>query len=430
MDDLLKLAKQFDFSMFRQAEEGEDLHQQSLELLPEDVLDFENGVSASPLRNSEVAGTDVQKGQQMEDDLDFLFDGPTQQVSGDLSQAPPPPTPFLRETSGKPASHGLASAASTTNSKATSANVEFEDDWDNDDLLNDSLVLEMTQNPQNFSAPQHSSTQKPPGEAPVKAPVSGGVRVDRVAGWTEEKQGLRQRTTFKLDTHCGLSKKATQTHTVSVPVASQRARLSNTQKTDPRFHQRTSVSSLVSSSSDSKLEAASSRPIPPADFPDEDLESFFSSEPVWDSLDDNDLCEVCEDVENQIQSMEKLSNKVPPPVSQRTVLQPSNRTWNSRNHQPPSGRGAASLPHKQTPPCAPGTSSGSSLPGVSVFNAAAATQAKSFRYTQTKNYLGSGSTCLQGSSRSGPASARKDQFTFKRPKSPVSAVTSKGERAQ
>lgn len=517
MDDLLKLAKQFDFTMFRQDEEEvEDMHQQSLELLSEDILDFENDdqndVSASLPRNYGAAvnaavGTDVQVhlDQQMEDDLNFLFDGPTQHVSGNLSQMSaaqpsqlkPAPTPSFKDVSGKPSSHGPTLVASMTNAKGTLAKSEFEDDWDNDDLLNDSLVFEMTQNPQNFIPPKLCSTQKPASEVkyqtPVNVPVSRGLRLDQSAVSKVEKENVRQRKTFKLESNPNFSVERTQKDTwtstkvdsSSKPVEkdTQQSRFSSSKgfsveagsqhiwqtcqsKLEPQklqLNQRTCVVSSKSASSVSSTtvtkttqslpkdpEVVSFNETAPAvsDFLDEDLDSFFSSDLVWDDLaDDNLLCEMCEDLENQIQNMDNMPIKQTLPdvqvSKQRAALQPSHRTWDNRTQQPAPGRGGAftqPFPQKQTSttvPCASRGPAGGLLAGGSASVSAGIqmnTVKDSFRYRQTKTGSGStnNSTCLQGSSRvqsaaAAPRSATKDPFTFKKPNNPVSTVTNKGK---
>ncbi|XP_040891334.1 ewing's tumor-associated antigen 1 isoform X2 [Toxotes jaculatrix] len=464
VDDLLKLAKQFDFNMFRHDEEEvEDMHQQRLELLSEDISDFENGdqrdFSPSFHGNCEpavsaAAGTDVQvrPDQHTEDDLDFLFDGPTQHVSGNLSQVSsaqpsqvkPAPALSSKEASGKTP----AADVSTTNPGGGTAKDEFEDDWENDDLLNDSLVLEMTQNPQSFTAPQHCSTQKPPSvrehRSPA-APAAAGLSFGQSAVSKVEKENVRQRATFKLESNPISSEKRLQTNTwtnwevdyssetaggrtqqssfscrkgFSGESGSQRRtwQTSNTVKSD---QQRTSVSSSVSALSASitsftktavsfpKRPQAVSPHVQPAavsDFLDEDLDSFFSSETLWDDTADDDLlCEICEDLENQIQSLDNVSTKQTPLVgqtsNQRAVLQPSNRIWDSSNQQPANRQPVC--------PTAPPGGSGST----------------------------NSSTCQRGSSRVQSASAApppppqgktsKDQFTFKKPNNPVSTVTDK-----
>uniref|UniRef100_A0A3Q3LFJ2 ETAA1 activator of ATR kinase n=1 Tax=Labrus bergylta TaxID=56723 RepID=A0A3Q3LFJ2_9LABR len=280
VDDLLKLAKQFDFNMFRRDEEEEvdDPHQQT--------------------EDTAAAGRDIQAhlDLQMEDDLDLLFDGPTQHVSGNLSQVSqvkhPPST---CAASGKTSASSRTSGVSTTNTRAAPANDEFEDDWENDDLLNDSLVLEMTQNPQSFSAPTHCSTQKPARE--IKSP--GSFR------WSDS---LRQRSTFKLESNPHFSIKTSQTdtwtnsrvengskrsekdpqknncHVLAGAGSQQSVQKSNTVKSDTQKQQ--------SKQRTNAAPPARSFPLTPAAVPshneaaaisdllDDNLNSFFSSDPV------------------------------------------------------------------------------------------------------------------------------------------------------
>ncbi|KAF3688185.1 Ewing's tumor-associated antigen 1 -like protein [Channa argus] len=487
VDDLLKLAKQFDFNMFcRDEEEVEDMHQQSLEHLTEHVLDFENdnqndGSALLPGIGQAVvnaaAGTDVQKhlDQQMDNDLDFLFDGPTQHISRNLSQAPSPQRSQVKlipsQPSGKLSSHGPDLGASAANSKSPSANYEFEDDWDNDDLLNDSLVLEMTQNPHNFSAPKHCSTQKLATEVKYQTPTNIPIRLDQSAVTKVEKEIVRQRTTFKLESNPNFSvkgnhkdtwmntkeessSKAAEKHSqpsrflssngCSVEVGPQRqTHQSNRAKSDPQksqFYHVTSGSSSVFASAVTnsfsakkaqgflnKHEVISCHNEAPAvhDFLDDDLDSFFLCDLGWDDpAEDNLLCEMCEDVENQIQSVDNMSIKQTVPGlqvgKQRATLQPSNRTWDDRNQHFSYGGGGAVLRDL-------GREASCSLAGGSASNVAAGKQVKgSFRCTQSITTSGStsSSTCLQGSSRvasaaAAPRSTVKDQVTFKRPNNPV-----------
>ncbi|KAM8772120.1 ewing's tumor-associated antigen 1 [Acanthopagrus schlegelii] len=445
VDDLLKLAKQFDFNMFHQDEEDvEELHQQSLELLPEDILDLENNFSPSLPGNCEravkaAAGTNVQvqPDQHMEDDLDFLFDGPTQRVSGNLSQV---------ASQVKPASSSHGSTQ--TNTKATVAN-DFEDDWENDDLLDDSLVLEMTQNPQMFAAPKHSSTQKPSREGPVHAPVRGLGQSHKV------KDDVRQRTTFKLESNPNFSVRRLQTNkskvdyssdtnqkdsqqskSASVSAGSQRSwQTPSTVKSEPQkpqFHPRASVSGSgtkhgTSASNTSDVKTGQNFPQRPAavsshsgelaaaDLLDDDLLAFFSEDPVWDDPADDDLlCEMCEDVENQLQNVPaKQTLPVVHVSNQRAALQPANQ-----QHFP---QKQAATAHTWASGAAAGRSPAAGF--VSDFTAGAQTK-DSFRVPQTKT----GSGCVPGSSRvqsAPPGHAHKDRFTFKKPNDPLQTATSK-----
>ncbi|KAM7419913.1 hypothetical protein PAMA_016825 [Pampus argenteus] len=433
VDDLLKLAQQFDFNMFRQdddeeeEEEVEDLHQQSLELLSENIVDFENDpdlndVSPSLPGNCRPAGTDVppHPDQHTDDDLDFLFDAATQHVSGDLSQFSSAQTSQVKPA---PPSHVPTVGVSMTHAKRTSANDEFEDDWENDDLLNDSLVLEITQNPQNFAAPKHCSTQRPSREikrqSPQRVPTGGGVGLRRAH---VEKENVRQRTTFKLGSNCNFSMETICTNTNLKSFSDHNSktaerRFSGTQR--PQCHQSTSASNISRTKMTQSCPNRSSPSEAPAggDFLDEDLESFFSCDPVWDDPADDDLLyEMCNNVENQIQSAENVSNEQ---THQRAALQPSNRNQQLANQQPASGRGWTSvqpLCQKQTP-----LTCGSGRPATGV---PAGVQDQ---ITQSTNRP----TRQQESSRIQSAAAApppqrdtgKHQFTFKKPNNLVSTVT-------
>jgi len=387
VDDLLRLAKQFDFNMFHQDEDEEDVQNQlsSPRPDPQPHLDL-----------------------QLEDDLDFLFDGPTQHVSGPLSQptpvkAAPPAAP--REAHGKPPAscHGPSSAA------------EFEDDWEDDDLLNDSLVLEITQNPQNFMVPKLCSTQKPGGQLSRRetaAPVSAAVRV----GSRTEQENVRPRATFRLQSGSDFSERRTQTYTrtncFSAEIGPQWAgptSQSNTAKPEPQR------SSAAAQSFPKEPDVVSSD----VDFLDDDLDSLFSSDPIWDDPADDDLlCEMCEDLENQTVSTVP-TKQTRGTSNQRAPLQPTHRTCDNRTHAPAA---ATSGPD--------GPASGVTAQVKQVF-----------RFTQTKTVSGPACRYLQPSSgrsaapppqhatpqHATPQHATPKHFTFKKPINPVSMATSEGK---
>ncbi|KAJ4919520.1 hypothetical protein JOQ06_025958 [Pogonophryne albipinna] len=382
VDDLLKLAKQFDFNMFRQEEDEEeelkDLHQH-------DILD-QNDFSP-PLPGNQPpavrAGPDVQlhlMDQHMEDDLDFLFDGPTQHLSGNLSQVlsaqPSQAKPAAKEASGKTSasSHTPIPVVPTSNTKD-----DFDDDWENDDLLNDSLVLEMTQNPHKFISPKHASTQNQPSQ--VTFPRESQRNVVQSAVSEVEKDNVRQRASFKLEPNPNFHVKLTQTDTWE--------------------------NSNVDSSS---KKAVVSTPAV-SEHQEEDLSIFFESEPVWDDLADDDLlCEMCEDMENQMQNVPKASTKRPLPTgpvsNQRASLQPYNQQ--------------TFIPKKPTPTnvsFASGRAAGSSLAAGFVCNVGAQ-MTNSFRSTQVKNSSGSTNSSMQSGGN------HREKFTFKKPNNSVSTVTS------
>ncbi|CAB1417367.1 unnamed protein product [Pleuronectes platessa] len=397
VDELLKLAKQFDFNMFRQDEEED---QQSLELLSEDILENPDQEDSKPSRTDAHVLLD----QHPESDLDFLFDGPTQHVSGRLSQV------TAHVSSSKEAS-GKSAAASTTNSHGGAARDEFEDDWENDDLLIDSLVLEMTENPQKFTAPVHSSTQNPTGDPVHQTEVNAGRKV--------EKENVRQRTTFKLESNPTLSVRRIQTGTSSKPagedtfscLSAQSQFLRQTSNSEPQkswFDP--SVFSSSASNADLRTAAPSllkkpvvlSSPVEPggvSDVLDEDLDAFFFSDPVWDDPADDDLLfEMCEDLENQNQSSDNMSARQTP-----LIRQASNRTWDNRTHQPANQQPVL---QKQT---------GRTLAAAPSSHLTAGVQVKdSFRSTAASSRVQSAAAA--------PLRNSKEQFTFKRPNNPVSTA--------
>lgn len=407
MDDLLKLAQQFDLNMFCQDEveeeeeevvEEEEQHQLSPELISEDILNSEvHNEFTGACPPAVTSGTDV---LHMDDDLDFLFDGPTQRLSGSISQAlsqrKPAVTLTTKDASAKPPTLPVSDLKCTS-----AAGDDFEDDWENDDLLNDSLLLEMTQNAQNFAAPKHCSTQKP----------AAGLGQSTC---TPNKDNMRPMSTLKLECDPDSSVNR-QTRTNWEVDYNPR-----TMKPEPQqFHQVTSLGSSLPASKttqsfQNKREVVVSHRQAASDFMDEDLDSFFSSEPVWDDpADDYLLCEMCEDLENQIQettTQTTTTRSVGSVSTQRSVLQPLNRI-----QQP--------LPQNQTT----ASSASGRPPGIS---SAALVQVKeSFRVAQTVSGPPVGSTCLQLSSRV-QQHANKNQFTFKKPNKPVSSVTNHGKKIQ
>lgn len=244
--DLLKLAKQFDF-MFHQDEEDE----QRSELLSQDVFQPDADPAAAEAE------------PPMDDDLDFLFDGATQPVSGPLTA---------------PDSSSAAHVQGTLTSDG------FEDDWEDDDLLNDSLLLEMTKNPRKFTSPKFCSTQKAPG-------CGGGPQSPAGPSLDASPAGR-------------------------VPKRPLSARAGGAEWTGPvRRQQQEAAGGSSSAAADQNLSPRSRRPA--------------GDDPVWDDpADDQLLCELCEDLEKQLQ---RERERLPPP-QQRAALQPANR-----NLPPPTG---------------------------------------------------------------------------------------------
>lgn len=330
VDDLLKLARQFDLNLFHQSGSDEDEPQ-------------------------EVFGPGDAEVQS--DELDFLFDGPTQHVS----------TTALSQPLTEP-----AEPAAPPSGPAIS--VAFEDDWGDDDFLNDSLVIEMTQNPlqQNFTAPKFCSTQKPLGSAvgPMNGSRSpaGTLRSDPTSSIRKDREESQQNwfspvpigSQWNQQTPC-LSQQTSPVQTSSSSRTLQKPQALN-RKPDKLLEDDELLAAVWS-------QAACSKPV---------QSEPSQSQSLWDDPADDDLlCEVCEDLENQIVAAEQIAAP-------------------SENHSTP-------------PASASSTLANGTMVGVA----------------STK--IGAGPSAAGGPWL--PRSIQRGPFTFKKPSVPVSMVTSQGENA-
>uniref|UniRef100_A0A674C4T3 ETAA1 activator of ATR kinase a n=1 Tax=Salmo trutta TaxID=8032 RepID=A0A674C4T3_SALTR len=391
VDDLLKLAKQFDFNMLRQDEERvNDMHKQSLELLSdsENILDLDgnenqpppllsNGTpertqSALKTNNMRNSKDQIPPDHEMEDDMDFLFDGPTQHISGNLSQNSLPlslevktaPTVSSKVIPGKyPDSiHGHTSTVSSSHPvKRSSANNNFDDDWENDDMLDDSLVFEMTQNPELFAAPNHCSTQRRLNEtkheninpSAISKNALQGSRDIKPAVSKGQNETVKNRKTFTLEANPNVQAKSILSEALpkagNVPDTVKPAPHRNVQQNQPSLFPINKApsmdTSISTSSSTTTSNSYSTWPLQvdnsschkltennnmkgtgiikaPAShgvIPEDDLDSLFASDSIWDDKDDDLLCQACDNLESQVQTMED-------PVFTRSQSLPSNQT--------------------------------------------------------------------------------------------------------
>ena len=297
----------------------------------------------------------------------------------------------------------------------------------------------MTQNPQKFTAPINSSTQKPTSDTIYQTAVNAVCKV--------EKENVRQRTTFKLESNPNFSPNSkpadddTRSRFSCFSARSQflgqtsnsEAQKSRCDRGDGCFSARlprTPALTTTARSLPKKPVLLSSlvEPVVVSDVLDQDLDAFFLSDPVWDDPADDDLlCEMCEDLENQIQSSDNTSAKQTPVVRQtsnrRAAPQPSNRTWGQQ--EPPASQSAASSPETSR-----------SHAGCRLFPL---TSLQAFGWTWWRigsDALQDPATSAQrraaGSSQLLAAplrNANKEQFTFKKPNKPVSTATDEGEGA-
>ena len=154
MDDLLKLARQFDENMQQDRESSAELNAVNNNLNECGNTSKTELTESSYPRNVKDLKC-PSSSDQVEAELHALFDCSTQKVSGRLSQGSSA-SACSQEVKGQPATstsaeprQSVLKPADKKGSCGLSANNcdDFDDDWENDDLLNDSFVLEMTQNP-------------------------------------------------------------------------------------------------------------------------------------------------------------------------------------------------------------------------------------------------------------------------------------------
>uniref|UniRef100_A0A9J7XFF4 Si:dkey-78p8.1 n=1 Tax=Cyprinus carpio carpio TaxID=630221 RepID=A0A9J7XFF4_CYPCA len=193
VEDLMKLAKQFDINMTRQDKEKQHESTEKRNQLSK----LQSDGTTTPERSTSVKFSSEQltscssQAHQEEAELQVLFDGPTQHISGRLS----PPSVNCTEPVAQAEQKSSSAAIKNPPADAPKATkVDFDDDWENDDLLHDSFVLEMTQN-----AVPLSVAQKPSPTSPV----------DQVKQQTHSSQDSRQVELNRMTKDCGVSSQTT-----------------------------------------------------------------------------------------------------------------------------------------------------------------------------------------------------------------------------
>ncbi|KAG8000292.1 Ewing's tumor-associated antigen 1-like protein, partial [Nibea albiflora] len=164
VDDLMKLARQFDENMQQDRETSEQLNTVNNNLSERGNTSKTKLTETSSSSNVKHLGC-PSSSDQVEAELHALFDCSTQKVSGRLSQGssasacsqeikhqPVSSSSTERRQSEVKSADKSGPAAHPADGKGScgfSVNNcdDFDDDWENDDLLNDSFVLAMTQNP-------------------------------------------------------------------------------------------------------------------------------------------------------------------------------------------------------------------------------------------------------------------------------------------
>ncbi|XP_071767985.2 uncharacterized protein LOC139921606 [Centroberyx gerrardi] len=338
VEDLRKLARQFDKNMQRDNETSEQLNAINNNLTecgktPEAKLTE----TAHPSNAKELKCSSTS--DQVEAELHALFDCSTQRVSGRLSQGSSAST-CSQEIKGRPGSaeprqSELKSAdnksgpaahpAEDKGSWGISANKcdDFDDDWDNDDLLNDSFVLAMTQNsdqqldpmpkttlPSNTSL---NTTQYPSASKPSACQAPSLHLQPSCSGLQElcPKPKTTNRSTFKLEPNPHFQTKMAAANELSKPSLNA-IQPSKSQMPDQKRATTKPVSSTTKSAPqpdkitpDQVVKGAGVA----ADTSGRNKKSCFDSDCLWDDGDDDKLLyQVCDNVE-------RISNSQPEQAS-------------------------------------------------------------------------------------------------------------------
>lgn len=323
VDDLVKLARQFDENMQQDQETSEQLN-----TINNNLNDCGNTSETKP-RGTSFPNTVkdpkcISSSGQVEAELHALFDCSTQKMSGRLSQGsstsacsqdikdqPVTSTSAKTTKSATSSSEKSGPAAHPAGEKGScgfSANScdDFDDDWENDDLLNDSFVLAMTQNPdqQHNTNPKTTlqNTKKDNTQFTSACKPSANANPERQHLNLHSKPGFSalqelcpspkttNRSTFKLEPNPHFQPKAAakEASKSSFTVIQPKPQMSTKRQSAPQTDKITKVQKKTCVSSDSAKDI---------------------SDTLWDDGDDDALLyQVCD-------SVEKISNSQPQQVS-------------------------------------------------------------------------------------------------------------------
>eukprot|EP00063_Salmo_salar_P035964 XP_014010799.1 PREDICTED: ewing's tumor-associated antigen 1-like isoform X1 [Salmo salar] len=356
VEDLMQLARQFDINMHQQDKERK-------------CTEHTNNTIINNRHGEEPKGptTMSSSAQQVEAELNALFDGPTQRVIGRLSQGSNSSTcsqevkvqvgvshltadDLVKVSEVKPGGGSTSGSSARTGKEevgqwnATTTVVKDEDfDWEDDDLLNDPIVLEMTQNPEGLKtlSPKPSSsltlstdrdntqlltdTEK---TLPPSSTTSNPISLPSHSVWKGTSTHLQPSNRGGLTEPCPKPKPTSRSTFLLEPNLCFQVNMAPTTKEAPRpsltvgeaqaERPRPGLSAAVGSrgpsrdSAEGVSTATTSRgtTAPDSAFKDiseEDLQSLFDSESLWndDEGDDDELLyQVCDDVE-------RISNSQP-----------------------------------------------------------------------------------------------------------------------
>ncbi|XP_064792397.1 ewing's tumor-associated antigen 1-like [Oncorhynchus masou masou] len=391
VEDLMQLARQFDINMHQQ-----DREKRSAEHTHDTINNNRYGEEPKgPTTMSSSA-------QQVEAELNALFDGPTQRVTGRLSQGSTASTcsqevkvqvgvshltadDLVKESEVKPGGGSTSGSSARTGKEeveqwnATTTVAKDEDfDWEDDDLLSDPIVLEMTQNPEGLKTPSPKpsssltlSTDRdhtqlltdteetlPPSSTtsnPISLPshsvwkgTSTHLQPSNRGGVTGPCPKPNSRRTFLLEPNrcfqvnmAPTTKEALRPFLTAVEAQPERPRPGVSAAVGSRGPSRDSAEGKADGVSTATTPTSRGTTAPDSafkDFSEEDLQSLFDSESLWNDDEGGDdllLYQVCDDVE-RISNSQPLSEDASVTTDTTEV-----RFQESRPKAPPSGPLAA-----------------------------------------------------------------------------------------
>ncbi|XP_016380217.1 ewing's tumor-associated antigen 1 homolog [Sinocyclocheilus rhinocerous] len=320
VEDLMKLAKQFDINMTRQDKEKQQESTEKINKfskLQSDGTTTTERSTSIPVSSEQLTSCSSQAHQE-EAELQALFDGPAQHVSGRLS--PPsvncPPENKTESLAQAELTSSSAAIKNTPVDAPKATKVDFDDDWEKDDLLHDSFV---TQNAVPLSVAQKPSPAQPESvssKSNLVAKVNPSVSKGRSV-CLETQQSTSKTSTFtktlpevKTSNQCTFRSEAlllltapasAQNHTTeklltTSPVDQVKQQTHSSQDSRQVELDRMTRDCGVSSTASAQFDGVS----------EEDMKSPFDSDALWNEEADEDLlCQARDDVEKLSASQEQ-----------------------------------------------------------------------------------------------------------------------------
>ncbi|KAF7667872.1 hypothetical protein LDENG_00040630 [Lucifuga dentata] len=323
VEDLMKLARQFDENMQQDKETSEQLN-----TVNNNVSKCGNASEIKPTKTALRSNAKEQKclssSDQVEAELHALFDSSTQQVSGQLSQGSSTSAiSCSQEMKGQPKASDSAKPhqselkstdkcgsashlAEDVGSRGITSNTcdDFDDDWENDDLLNDSFVLAMTHDTMPKTTLESNSKMNTTPYTSVCKPATNTEPVGQFSssslqlgcGTLQElcpKPKTTNRSTFKLESNPHFQPKTTKSTMT-------RIQPSKLQMSDQKSNVTKTSTSMTLSAAHSDKPDSNDQAVKGAIVAADSVKDMSDS--LWgDGVDDELLYQVCD-------TMERISN--------------------------------------------------------------------------------------------------------------------------